>query len=223
MTRQLTFDLPARAALGRDDFFVSPANADALGAVERFADWPQGRLMLVGDAGAGKSHLAHVFAALSQGRVVDAGALSPGGLPDLAHGPLALDGADRVADETSLFHLHNLMAERNQAFLMTARQPPARWRLGLPDLASRLSAVPLARLEPPDDGLLAAVLAKQFADRQLTPPPNLIPYLVTRMERSLAEAARLVAALDAASLSERRNISRALAADVLDNQAAKGA
>ncbi len=223
MTQQLTFDLPVRAALGRDDFFVSPANATALATVEGFADWPQGKLVLVGSAGTGKTHLAHVFAALSRGRVVTAVDLLSDRLPDLAQVPLAMDGADRVADETSLLHLHNLMAERGHAFLMTARQPPARWTTTLPDLASRLSASPLARLDSPDDALLAAVLAKQFLDRQLRPPANLIPYLVTRMERSLANAARLVAVLDAAALSERRNISRALAADLLDNAAAKGA
>ena len=223
MTQQLTFDLPVRAALGRDDFFVSPANATALATVEGFADWPQGKLVLVGSAGTGKTHLAHVFAALSRGRVVTAVDLLSDRLPDLAQAPLAVDGADRVADETSLLHLHNLMAERGHAFLMTARQPPARWTTTLPDLASRLSASPLARLDSPDDALLAAVLAKQFLDRQLRPPANLIPYLVTRMERSLANAARLVAVLDAAALSERRNISRALAADLLDNAAAKGA
>jgi chromosomal replication initiation ATPase DnaA len=223
MSQQLTFDLPARAALGRDDFFVSPANATALATVEGYRSWPQGKMVLVGDAGAGKTHLAHVFAALTQGRVVDVSALDTDTPPELAQGPLALDSADAVRNEAAFFHLHNLMAQAGHPFLITARQPPARWNLSLPDLASRLTAAPITRLDPPDDALLAAVLAKQFADRQLTPPANLIPYLVSRMERSLAEAARLVADLDAAALSERRNISRTLATSLLDNAVPKGA
>ena len=72
--------------------------------------------------------------------------------------------------------------------MVSGREPPARWPLALPDLASRLGAAPVARLEPPDDDLLAAVLVKLFADRQLAVAPELIRYLVSRMDRSFAAA-----------------------------------
>jgi chromosomal replication initiation ATPase DnaA len=218
MTQQLTFDLPVRSALGRDDFFVSPANAVALAAVDGFTGWPQGKLVLVGASGAGKTHLAHVFAAQAQGRVVAASNIVVGEIDNLADTALALDGADQPLDETALFHLHNLMAERGLPFLLTAQAPPARWNIALPDLASRMSAASVAFLDPPDDTLLTAVLAKHFSDRQLKPPANVIPFLVTHMERSLAEAAEIVAEIDKTTLSERRNISRSLVAEILDRR-----
>jgi len=79
-----------------------------------------------------------------------------------------------------------------------------------------MSATANVRIEPPDDALLSAVLVKLFADRQIAVPAALIPWLVTRMDRSLATARQLVAALDARALSENRAITRSLAAEVLD-------
>ena len=101
--------------------------------------------------------------------------------------------------------------------LITATTPPRDWRLALPDLHSRMQAAALTRLEPPDDALLSAVLIKLFADRQITVPPNLIAYLVSRMERSIAAARDMVAVLDARALAAARPVTRALAAEVLDS------
>jgi chromosomal replication initiation ATPase DnaA len=100
---------------------------------------------------------------------------------------------------------------------MTAATPPRDWGIRLPDLLSRMQGTALTRIEPPDDALLSAVLVKQFSDRQIAVPPALIPWLVARMGRSLAEARNLVADLDALALARGVPISRALAAEVLDS------
>jgi chromosomal replication initiation ATPase DnaA len=134
---------------------------------------------------------------------------------------LVVDDADRVAGnadaETALFHLHNLVLQGGGRLLMTARTPPRDWGLTLPDLASRMIATDPARLDPPDDALLSAVLVKLFADRQITVPPTLVAYLVTRMERSVAAAGALVAALDQLALATKSPITRNLAAELLDS------
>ncbi len=217
MTGQLAFDLPALETWARADFFTSPANETAVKAIDGWRDWPGQRLLLLGPSGSGKTHLAHIWAA-------EAGAiwLSPDTIED--HLPavppdacVILDDTHRVAghQETAVFHLYTrLMAK---GFLMlTAPAPPRDWRLNLPDLLSRLQAMPVAVLEAPDDALLGAVLAKLLADRQITAAANLIPYLLPRMERSIAAARALVAALDARSLAHQRPITRQLAAEVLD-------
>jgi len=129
-----------------------------------------------------------------------------------------VDDADRVADETAFLHLYNLTAERGGNLLLIARDPPARWPLTLPDLRSRLASVPVAQLAAPDDALLAAVMVKQFADRQLRPPDEVVLYLLARIERSFAAVRRIVAALDKAALSERRPVTVALAREVLRDQ-----
>lgn len=221
MSRQLAFDLPVREALGREDFLVSPANALAVEALERWRDWPQRRMLLVGPEGSGKSHLTHVWAAESGARVLAARDIASLDLTRIAAGSaLALEDGDRLAGdrlaEEALFHLHNLLGAQGGALMITATHPVRNWGLTLPDLASRMQALAVTRLEPPDDALLSAVLVKQFSDRQISVTPALIAYLVQRMDRSLAAARSLVAALDAASLAEGRPVTRTLAAALLD-------
>lgn len=221
MIRQLAFDLPAQEAWRREDFFVSPANAVALAAIEGWRDWPLGKLMLVGPEGSGKTHLAHLWCAASGGRMVAGAKLAAADLAEIASaGAVAVEDAEAVAGdraaEEALFHLHNMVVQRGH-LLLTARRPARDWGIALPDLRSRMDAASVARLEAPDDALLSAVLVKLFADRQVTVQPALIPWMVTRMERSLAAARQLVAALDARALQEGKPISRALAAAVLDS------
>lgn len=221
MTRQLTFDLTGAAALTRDDFFVAPSNALALQTVEGWQDWPSGRLLLLGPEGAGKTHLAHIWAALADAVILPARDLATTDIAALSGARVAVEDADQIGPaEAQLFHLCNLAATTGGALLLTAATPPRDWGLQLPDLLSRMQAAPVARLEAPDDGLLAAVLIKLFADRQLAVAPNLITYLLGRMPRSVGAARALVAALDTAALAEGRAVTRGLAATVLDSMEA---
>ena len=218
MSRQLAFDLPSGEAFRRADFFASPANAQALASVEAWRDWPGGKLVLIGPEGAGKTHLAHIWAEMAGAEVIAAQRLADADLHDLAQGPVAVENADRIAGdreaEVALFHLHNLLDGRG--LLVTAARSPRDWGVTLPDLLSRMQAASVAQLDPPDDMLLSAVLIKLFADRQIAVPPNLIPYLVSRMDRSIAAAREWVKFLDARALALGRPVTRALAAEVLD-------
>jgi chromosomal replication initiation ATPase DnaA len=219
--RQLAFDLPARALYHRDDFFPSPANVAALAALEDWRHWPGGKLVLTGPEGAGKTHLAHVWAGMSGAVILPATGLATLDPAPLTGAAVVVEDAEAVAGnpaaETALFHLHNLVTSGGH-LLLTAATPPRDWGLALPDLASRLMAAPHASLQAPDDALLAAVLVKLFADRQIAVSAALIAYLIARMDRSIAAAQALVAALDAAALARGGPVSRALAAEVLGRQ-----
>jgi chromosomal replication initiation ATPase DnaA len=219
MARQLSFDLPANPALGRDDFFISPANALAVAMIDTSATWPGGKLVLHGPAGSGKTHLAHVWAVQAGARIVAARDLAAADVPDLAQAPVVVedvpDIAASVMAQTALFHLHNLVLAQGHALLMTGRCAPNLWAMSLADLHSRIEASHCVALQSPDDTLLAAVLAKLFNDRQITPKPDVIPYLVHHMDRSFAAAAAMVQRLDKTALSEARTLSRALAVRLL--------
>ncbi len=218
----MAFDLGHGESYDISGFFPAPSNAAALAMIGDDAAWPGGKLVLVGPEGAGKTHLAHIWAE-GGARIVAAPEL-PGldlrGLgPRVAVEDAELIGGNRPAEE-ALFHLHNLILPEGR-LLITARTAPRDWGLRLPDLLSRMQAAAVARLEPPDDALLAAVLVKLFADRQLAVAPSLIPYLVARMERSIAAARNLVARLDRRALAEGRGVTRALAAEILDSARAE--
>ena len=218
MPPQLIFDLPLRTARGRGDFFISPANDLAVRTLDATPSWPGGKMLLVGPEGSGKTHLTHIWAEEAGAAIHPATRL-----PAEPTGPLAVEDIDVVAGdpdaETQLFHLHNLVQAGGHALLMTSAQPPAALPWALPDLNSRLLATATTALLPPDDALLAQVLVKLFADRQLAVPPTLIPYLISRMDRSLSAAAVLVQALDTHALATARPVTRALAAEVLDKGA----
>lgn len=208
---QLTIDLPHRAALGRADFLVSDCNKAALGWIERWPDWPGPALVLYGPAGSGKSHLAALWRERSGGvRVLGAGLSHADPIELASRRAVALDDATR-APERALLHLYNCVGEAGASLLVVAREAPANWPIALPDLASRLRAAPCVAIAPPDDRLLAAVLVKLFADRQVRVKPGVIGFLLRRMERSFAAAGALAERLDRIALGAGRPIGIALA------------
>jgi len=220
MVKQLTFELALPPpTFAREDFVVSAGNREALAWIDRWPDWPAPALALSGPPGSGKTHLARIWANRAKAAVLDAADLEGKRVPDLtalaeAHAAILVDHADRTS-ERALFHLYNLLRERRGHLLLVAELPPAHWRIKLPDLASRLRAAPAIAVAPPDDELLGSIILKQLADRQLHAGAGVVQYLVARMERSAEAARRVVAALDQRALSERREIDRRLAADVL--------
>lgn len=214
--RQLALLLPHAESFAREDFLAGASNRAALGLIERWPDWPDRALALVGPEGAGKSHLAAIWADIAGARRVSARALGETELPAaLATGALVIEDASPPLDERALFHLLNLMRQQEAYVLITARSLPSSWRVDLPDLASRLRAAPAVELHRPNDTLLRAVLVKQFADRQLTIDESVIAYLATRIERSFAGARAAVEQLDREALRQKRPVTRALAAELL--------
>ncbi|MGE0746132.1 MAG: DnaA/Hda family protein [Rhodospirillales bacterium] len=217
MPTQLPLDLGHRPALAREDFLVAPPNAAAVAWIDRWPDWPRRALVLYGPPGSGKSHLVSVWRARSDARLVTGSELAARGPDALAAGAAAVvvEDADRIADPVPLLHLYNILAAAGVHVLVTTREPPARWPGALPDLVSRLAAADTVALGLPDDALIAAVLAKLFADRQLAVEPEVLSYLVARIERSFEAARTAVARLDAAALAARRGITIALVREVL--------
>jgi chromosomal replication initiation ATPase DnaA len=209
---QLRLALRRQPSFERAQFIVSDRNRDAVGAVDAWPDWPGGRLALIGPEASGKSHLARRWATRTGAFVADAAALD---LAQLPVGAILLEDVDRagVADD-ALFHLIN-RADAGGSLLVTARTPPRLWAAQLPDLRSRLNALFAVEIFPPDDAVLEGLLLRFFRDRHIRPDPDLLSYLVRRMERSATAAQALVARLDEAADVLRRPVTRALAREIL--------
>ncbi len=216
---QLALDFGHRAALGADDFLIADSNRGAVLWLDRWPDWPAPALTIHGPPGCGKTHLAHVWQASSSARRLTASEVA-GRTPAEVLGEWRYAVVDDIdptrLDEQALLHLFNVVAERGGHLLILAEAPPARWPIGLPDLRSRLAAAPAVAIGAPDDALIGAVLAKLFIDRQLRVGEEVVSFLLARMERSLDGARRIVAALDAAALTGRRNITIPLTRQVLN-------
>jgi chromosomal replication initiation ATPase DnaA len=217
--RQLAFALPHAESLTRDNFLEGPANAAGLALVDSWPEWPNRIMLLVGPEGSGKSHLAAIWAEQAGARSISAHALTPAAVPGaLATGTLVVEDLNAPDfDERALFHLMNLAREDEAFVLITARVPPSAAQIELRDLRSRLRAVPVISLLPPDDQLFRALIVKFCADRQMTVDETVVGYLATRIERSSAAARRAVELLDTEALRLGRPVTRALAADLLRN------
>ncbi len=214
--RQLALALGYSESFAREDFLQGPPNEAALALVDNWPDWPNRVMALVGPQGSGKSHLAAIWAEETGARFLSMRGAEIAQLPSvLATGALVVeDFSDGGFDEAALFHLLNLAQQESAFVLLTARSAPAGWTTALPDLASRLRAIPVVTLSAPDDRLLRAVIVKLFADRQLAVDENLVAYLLARMERSFPAARSAVDRLDREAMRQKRPVNRALAAEL---------
>ena len=214
--RQLALALEHAESYGREDFLVGDGNEAPFRLVCSWPDWPANALALVGPEGSGKTHLAMIWAAMAGARTIAAHAIRDADVPAaLATGALVVEDAGADADDRGLFHLINLAREEKASLLFTARTAPAAWPVAIPDLQSRLRALPVATLQAPDDAMVRALIVKLAMDRQLALDESVVGFIATRIERSFAAARAAVIALDNEALRQRRAPTRALAAEVL--------
>jgi chromosomal replication initiation ATPase DnaA len=213
--QQLPLDLGHVPGYSRDDLIVGSANRAAVDLVGCWPDWPSPVAILCGPAGSGKTHLAAIWSAEAGATVVDPAEIGRAAIAQGEAGPIVIDDiGGRQIDEAGLFHVINAVRSAGTQILMTSRLRPASWPVRLPDLASRLNAATVVEIAVPDDALLAAVITKLFADRQVSVEPHVVSFLIGRIERSLSAASRIVDLLDRAALERKGRITRALAAEV---------
>lgn len=208
----LGFDLDPEPRLSREAFSVSESNQIAFAMVQAWPNWPSPFLNLVGPGGSGKSHLSRIWAARAGARLAGLSELS-----SLTGGQVAVidDIVSLTADQQdALFHLYNRMVAGG-SLLLISEQPLSRMQVATPDLASRLRAVPVVEISPPDDVLLEAVLRKRFDDRQLGVEQPVIDYILSRVDRSFSALEAVVAELDRRAYAQKRPITVPLARDVL--------
>jgi chromosomal replication initiation ATPase DnaA len=213
---QIPFPFDAKRSFAREDFVPGTTNEAALALIDAWPHWPQRVCAVWGPSGSGKTHLAQIWRAQSGAVEIAASELTRDEFAELpAGGAFLLDDADRADGGAGLFHLINFVNQSAGWLLMTGREAPPRWATRVPDLHSRLTAVAGVALDSPDEALLMRVLLKLFADRQLKPSEALIDYLGPRLQRSFAEAERMVVLIDTLALQQKRNISVEIGAQAL--------
>ena len=215
MTEATQFALPfAPVHRYEDEDFVPDESNEAACEWLGRGDWPDRRLALWGPEGSGKTHLLHIWARRTGAMLIE----GPG-FRDLSRlpesGGIALDDASGVSDETLLLHTLNIARDRDLLVLIADRLPPARWEVRLPDLVSRIRAISTVPILPPSDSLLSALLAHEFASRQLKVAPELQAMILKRLPRSAAAVLEVSGLLDHESLTMNRSITRDLVARVL--------
>jgi chromosomal replication initiation ATPase DnaA len=212
--KQMPLDLTHATGFSRDELVISPSNQAAVNLVDSWPQWPANLMVLAGPPGSGKSHLAAIWAEKAAASLFQGSALQHE--MALVDGNILIDGIGGEAiDETALFHLINTVRESGASMLITSRRWPSQWPVQLPDLISRIKSAPTVEISEPDDALLTGVITKLFADRQIGVDPQVVSFLVSRIERSLATAQNVVERLDKAALESKSRITRQMAAGLL--------
>ena len=218
-SQQLILDFQHRPALGLENFFVSSSNQAAIELIDQWPNWPAPAMFLQGPIGSGKSHLAHVWQMASEARIFKASDFTSSKISDDEMTSMVIEDLDGgIADEHALFHLINLAKEKGFHLLFTSVASPGQIKIDLPDLRSRIRALAVVSIQAPDDMLLRFMLLKQFEDRQLEVTPQLIEYILPRMERSFEGVGKAVQEIDKAALASGRKLTRQFVGDVLRSQ-----
>jgi hypothetical protein len=194
MTDQIALPFQWPADADERDFIISDANRVAVKHLEHWALWPVMATVLTGPRKSGRSLLGRIFAAKTGGRFID--------------------NAEEQ-DETRMFHSWNEAQADRKPILFAADLPPAKWRIRLPDLRSRLLASPHIAIEEPDMPLMAGLIEKLLNARGLIAKPDVVRYVVPRIERSYIAVGRIVDALDEAALARRGAITMPVARQAL--------
>jgi hypothetical protein len=184
----LPLDWPSGAKEG--DYLVSAANRAVVRHFEHWALWPVMATILTGPRKSGRSLIGRIYAIKAGGELID--------------------DAERAAEE-DVFHAWNRAQERRRPLILIADAPPPMWDAVLPDLRSRLAATPVVRVAEPDDDLAGHLIEKLCHDRGLAAPPELVRYLVPRIERSYMGIQRAVDALDELAYQKRQRLTVPLA------------
>jgi len=220
MSNQLSFSLPKKETLDRDNYFVSQANQGAVSLIEDWINWPSRKLILVGSEGSGKTHLGHLWASEVGATIINATTLMEQQISELSKAPVLVEDINEIQRnqpvEIILFHLHNLLHSEGHSLLMTSQILPGRLSFSLKDLQSRIEASIIAKLHPVDDDLLGAILIKMFADRQIYFSDKLLTYVLSRVERSYTAAKLFVEEVDSKAMTESRVIGKRLVRDILE-------
>ena len=205
--QQLILDLRSIPSMGRNDYFVSDVNKEAVTWLDAWPNWTTFGFIVCGPLGSGKSHLAQVLKTLSHGYIIEAKDVSDQNIDQLSKKKcLIIENIELFTSETLLFHLYNMLLENKNNLMITSKLTMSQISFELPDLKSRLLSLPQVNLGFPDDRLLKNLLIKQFLDKGILVEMDVIEYLIKRIDRSFEAISKLVSKIDFKSLEKAKKI-----------------
>ena len=207
VNQQLILNLRSLPSMGRNDYFVSEVNKEAVSWLDSWPNWTTFGFIVCGPLGSGKSHLAQVLKTLSHGDIIEAKDIPNKNIDHLSEKKcLIIENIELLTSETLLFHLYNMLLENKNNLMLTSKFNVSQINFELPDLKSRLLSMPQVSIGFPDDRLLKNLLIKQFLDKGILVEMDVIDYLIKRIDRSFEAISKLVAKIDFKSLEKAKKI-----------------
>lgn len=192
---QIPLNLRPQPQPSFSNFHVAPGNQAAVDMLREPQRWTSAALLLLGPKGAGKTHLGCAWQAETSGEFID----------DAHH-----------VSEVDLFDaINRALAGQNKGLLLTSHLAPTEWGVSMPDLKSRLNAMPTVTLPEHDEHSLEPILRELFSQVGREVRQDVVAYVLNQTERSVEALRELVHELDIAAGSAKADLTKAFVAKYL--------
>ncbi len=216
MEKQLYFDIEDAPSFDEDNFIISSSNQNASNYIYKWPNWASNCVVLFGEGGVGKSHLANIWRNKANAFKVSLENIDFKEVQKRKN--ILIDDFELYSSKyNDLFHIINLINEINGYLLMTSKVSPVGLITGIKDLDSRLRNATPIKIDRPDDFLLETIVIKLFSDKRILIDDRVIKYILKRSSRSASELIKLVNIINNKSMEQKRAITVPLVREVFSD------
>ena len=204
---QLLLNLNHKQNFNEQDFYISKSNFYAYQLIQNWPKWEKNILNIFGERSSGKTHLADIFLSKHKGIKINSRKLNDEIFKELKiYENIVLDDFNNDIEERLIFAFLNFIDNDNKFLIINSLKPINEINFSLNDIKSRSKNCIFAKIEPPDDDLIFALLLKSFSDRQIKIDKKLIDFITKRIDRSYSKISDFIYKVDELSLKKKKPI-----------------
>ena len=203
----MLLDFDIKKNFNDHDYYVSDSNYFAFNLIDKWPRWEKRILNISGDKFSGKTHLANIFKLKSSALFLNENQINDDLFKKIKlHECIIVDGFSNSIDEKLTYAILNLVDQDSKYLLINSETPLGEINFNLPDLASRSKNLLHAKIDPPDDDLIFAIILKNFSDRQIKLEKKIIEFIINRIDRSYSKISEFIYKIDELSLKKKKPI-----------------
>ena len=204
---QLLLNFNFKKSFNDHDYYVSDSNYFAFNLIDKWPKWEKRILNIHGEKFSGKTHLSKIFQSKSSAIYLNEKDISNEIFKKIKlYESIIIDEFSNKFEENLIYSIFNLVDQDSKYLLINTETPLSEIKFKLPDLVSRSKNSLQAKIEPPDDELIFALILKNFSDRQIKLEKQIIEFIVNRIERSYSKISEFIYKIDELSLKKKKPI-----------------
>jgi len=204
---QLLLNLNHKQNFNEQDFYISKSNFYAYQLIQNWPKWEKNIVNIFGEISSGKTHLSDIFLSKNKGIKINNNKLNDEIFKELKiHQNIVLDDFNNEIEERLIYTLFNFVDQDNKFLIINSLKPINEMNFNLEDIKSRAKNCIFAKIEPPDDDLIFALLLKSFSDKQIEIDKKLIDFVTKRIDRSYSKISEFIYKVDELSLKNKKPI-----------------
>ena len=204
---QLLLDFDIKRTFNDHDYYVTNNNYFAFNLIDNWPNWEKKILNISGEKFSGKTHLANIFRSKSSALLLNENEIKNDVFKKIKlYESIIVDGFSNNIDENLTYSIFNLVDQDSKYLLINSETPLSEIKFKLPDLVSRSKNLLHAKINPPNDDLIFAIILKNFSDRQIKLEKKIIEFIINRIDRSYSKISEFIYKVDELSLKKKKPI-----------------